>query len=58
MSETLSQRLTATLRTAAHAYAAGDQVAPCVILWPDPQRLWESVLPQIQKVTDELFVPP
>ena len=27
-----------------------------MILWPDPQRLWESVVPQIQKVTDELFV--
>ena len=56
MSETLSQCLAATLQKAAHAYAAGDQVAPCVILWPDPQRLWESVVPQIQKVTDELFV--
>jgi hypothetical protein len=53
---TLAEQLAATLRTAAQAYAAGDQVAPCAVLWPDPDRLWESVLPELQRLMPELFV--
>lgn len=56
MSETLGQRVVAALRTAAQAYAAGDQVAPCVVLWTDPERLWEGVIPHIQALVPELFV--
>lgn len=56
MSETLSQRLVAALRTTAQSYAAGDQVAPCVVLWPDPERLWEGVVPELQPMLPELFV--
>ncbi len=56
MTPTFAQHLAATLRTAAGAYAAGDQVAPCAVLWTDPERLWESVLPQMQAMLPELFV--
>jgi len=56
MSETLGQRVVAALRTAAQAYAAGDQVPPCAVLWTDPERLWERIVPQLQKLTPELFV--
>src|SRR5216110_2060377 len=44
---TLAEHLSATLRTAAQAYAPGDQVAPCAVLWPDPERLWEYVMPEL-----------
>lgn len=56
MSELLAQRLVAALRTSAQAYAPGDQVAPCALLWPDPERSWESVLPALQSMLPELFV--
>jgi hypothetical protein len=53
---TLAEKLAATLRTAAQAYAAGDQVAPCAVLWPDPERLWESIVSELQRLMPELFV--
>src|ERR1035441_9940026 len=53
---TLAEQLAATLRTAAHAYAAGDQVAPCAVLWLDPERLWEAIVPELQPLVPELFV--
>jgi len=53
---TLARRLAATLRTAAQAFAAGDQVAPRVLLWTDPERAWESAIPELQVVLQELFV--
>jgi hypothetical protein len=53
---TLAEQLAATLRTAAQAYAAGDQVAPCAVLWPDPERLWESIVLELQRLMPELFV--
>lgn len=56
MSETLSQRLAAALRTTALSYAAGDQVAPCAVLWTDPERLWEPVMPALQAMLSELFL--
>ena len=56
MSESLGQRLAETVRAAAHAYAAGDQVAPCAVLWADPERLWEEVMPQLQALVSELYV--
>ena len=39
-----------------HAAYAGDQVAPCAVLWPDPDRLWESIVPGLQALIPELFV--
>ena len=51
----LAEQLTTTLRTAARAYATGDQVAPCAVLWPDPDRLWECVMPMLQPMLPELF---
>lgn len=56
MSETLSQRLVAALRSTAQSYAAGDQVAPCAVLWADPERLWEGVIPALQTMLPELFL--
>src|SRR4029077_19499428 len=56
MTETLGQRIMAALRTTAQAYAAGDQVAPSVVLWPDPERLWQNVMPQMLALVPELFV--
>jgi hypothetical protein len=53
---TLAEQLAAALRTAAQAYAAGDQVAPCAVLWPDPERLWECLIPDLQLILPELFV--
>jgi hypothetical protein len=55
MNQTLGQTLTAALRNMAHAFAPGDQVAPCAVLWPDPERLWESIMPQVQALVPELF---
>ena len=51
----LSVPLAAALRNMAHAFAPGDQVAPCAVLWTDPERLWEAVVPQLQAITPELF---
>src|ERR1039457_4067702 len=56
MSDNLGQHVVAALRAAAQAYAAGDQVAPCAVLWPDPERLWECILPELQAVMPELFL--
>jgi len=56
MSQTLGQSLAVAIRTAANAYAAGDQVAPCALLWPDPDRLWESIGPELLALIPELFV--
>ena len=53
---TLAEQLTATLRIAAQAYAVGDQVAPCAVLWPDPDRLWECVMLELQPKLPELFL--
>src|SRR5258707_7931890 len=52
----LADQLTAALRIAAQAYAAGDQVAPCAVLWPDPERLWEGIMPELQPMLPELFL--
>lgn len=53
---TLAEQVAATLRTTAQAFAAGDQIAPCGVLWPDPERLWESVMPELQAAVPELFL--
>jgi hypothetical protein len=55
MSETLAQRLALALRTTAQSYAAGDQVAPCAVIWTDPERLWEGVISDLQPMLPELF---
>ncbi len=56
MTETFAQHLVTSLRTAAHAYATGDQVAPCAVIWTDPERLWESVVLELQALLPDLFV--
>lgn len=52
----LAEQLAGTLRAAAQAYAAGDQVPPCAVLWPDPERLWECIMPELQPTMPELFL--
>ena len=32
------------------------QVKPACILWPDPDRQWEAVVPQLQDVLPEMVV--
>lgn len=56
MSDTLTQQLASALRAAARAYVSGDQVQPCALLWPDPERSWESLIPVVQSMLPELFV--
>ena len=51
----IDQHLIEALRKAVNAFAPGDQVAPCVLLWPDPERLWQSALPQLQARMPELY---
>ena len=53
---TVAEELANTLRTAAQAFAAGDQVAPCAVMWSDPERLWERTLPALQPLLPELFL--
>jgi len=52
----VAEHLVATLRACAHAYVAGDQVPPCAVLWLDPDRLWEPVVPDLLPQLPELFV--
>lgn len=54
--KTVAEHLAATLRISTQAYAAGDQVPPCAVLWPDPDRLWESVISELQATMPELYV--
>lgn len=54
-SETLAGRVIAALRTVARSFAAGDQVPPGAVLWTDPERQWESVMPELQALVPELF---
>jgi hypothetical protein len=56
MSDTLGQLVVKALRTVGQAFAAGDQVAPCVVLWTDPERLWEGVIPALQTLLPELYL--
>lgn len=56
MSETVAQHLVRALRTTAQSFAAGDQTPPCAVLWTDPERLWEGVLPALQGLLPELFL--
>ena len=53
---TLAEKIASTLRTVAQAYAAGDQIAPCAVLWTDPERSWEQAMPELQAILPELFI--
>src|SRR4030095_2020392 len=48
--ETLRDVLIKQLKGAA-AYTQGDQISPCAVLWPDPERRW---LPIINSLRDEM----
>jgi hypothetical protein len=51
---TVGEALVRSLRKAA-AFAAGDQSAPCAILWTDPDRQWAAVIPELKTVLPELY---
>lgn len=51
----LSEILCESLRNAA-ACIPGDQVAPCAILWTDPERQWAAILEDMKSILPELFV--
>ncbi len=55
MSQTVAQHLVASLRTAAQAFTHGDQVAPCAVLWADPENLWSGVISQLKAAIPELY---
>lgn len=54
--ETVAEALAGVLRRAARAYAPGDQAPPCAVLWLDPDRQWETVIPALRPRIPELFV--
>lgn len=55
MSDTLGTRIAAALLTVAQAYAAGDQVPPCAVLWTDPDQLWEPIIPELRRIMPALY---
>jgi hypothetical protein len=55
MSESPLRHLIAVLRAAAHDYAKGDRTPPAVVLWPDPARDWETLIPDLRRDMPELF---
>lgn len=56
MTDTPAHRLVTALRNTAQSYAAGDQIAPCAVLWTDPDRLWEVVISDLQMLLPELYL--
>ena len=55
MNQSVGTQLVAALRTVAQAYAPGDQVAPCAVLWADPDRHWAGVMPALLPLLPELY---
>lgn len=56
VSMTVEGALAEALRGLSRAYATGDQIAPCAVLWLDPDCLWEAMIPALTKSIQELFV--
>lgn len=55
MSKTVGNQLVVALRSVAEAYAPGDQVAPCAVLWADPEGLWSGVVNDLLPLLPELY---
>lgn len=53
--ETISQILIKQIKITC-SFTTGVMVAPCVILWTDPERLWESVIDDLKQRLPELYV--
>jgi hypothetical protein len=51
---TVGDELVGRLR-AAGAYTKGDQAAPAAILWPDGERRWAAILPDLKPRIPELY---
>lgn len=55
MSKSFKERLIASIRDAA-SYDSGNMVAPKVILWPDPDKQWQSIIHMLQAEMPELLI--
>lgn len=53
---TLLDLLTEQLRASAASFFPGVEEAPCAVLWTDPDRAWEPVLPILKQRLPELLV--
>ncbi len=52
---TIREHLKKSIRSA-YTYNPDTEVPPVCILWPDRERLWEGVVPALQKSMEELFI--
>lgn len=52
---TVLDEMIQSLRSAG-VYTSGDQTRPCAILWPDPDCLWETAIPDLKSTLPELFI--
>jgi hypothetical protein len=55
MSNHFTNRLISSIRQAAK-YDSSNFVKPQVILWPDPEKQWEVIIPKLQEEMTELLV--
>lgn len=53
-SATVGQELARRIRTVA-AFTVGDQTPPAAILWPDGEKRWIGVLPELKALIPELY---
>lgn len=53
--ETIGQILIQRIKKS-EDFTPGFSVAPCVIIWTDPERLWESIINEMQQQLPELYV--
>ena len=53
--DTIGQILIQRIKKAG-AFTPGVSVPPCVILWTDPERQWESIIDDLQQQLPELYV--
>jgi hypothetical protein len=52
----LAEHIADSVRAQAQSFVPGDQIAPCVVMWLDPEGLWEAVVPELQVLMPELFI--
>ena len=51
----IAEQIIRSIRSA-NTFNPDSEVPPVCILWPDRERLWEGVVPKLQKSIEELFV--
>lgn len=55
MNKSFKERLITSIRDAAR-YDSGNMVAPKVVLWPDPDKQWQSIIHLLQADMPELLI--